>query len=172
MRRAAFLVTAAAGASVLAAGTVVAAAGPAAAQSVLYAYAAGTGSPAGCPQDHTGMASNECSLSQALTQAQAGDKIELATPGTTHYLGNWTVNTLNTSATAPGLSSQPVLDGNNGSATGCSTTACDGPVLTRAGRGVCGPVRDYHRRREQSQCRPGYQHCRRRAGCRRDGDGR
>jgi predicted outer membrane repeat protein len=138
LRRAAFLVTAAVGASVLAAGMVMAGAGPAAAApAVLYAYAGGTGSPSGCPQDTTNTPSAECSLAVALTQANAGDTIDLATPGSTaHYVGNWTVSTPGTSATAPvtieqasGVSN-PTLDGNHGSGTNCSTAACNGPVLT------------------------------------------
>jgi hypothetical protein len=125
-------------------GTVLAGAGPAAAipgPAVLYAYAAGTGTPAGCPQDTTGMPANECSLAQALSVANPGDTIDLATPGATaHYVGNWSVGTAGTSATAPvtiqpapGLASQPVLDGNKGASTDCSTTACNGPVLTVPG---------------------------------------
>jgi predicted outer membrane repeat protein len=144
LRRAALLMTASAGAGVLAAGMVAAAAGPAAAAGQqLYAYAGGTASPSGCPQDTTSNPSNECSFSAALTQANAGDTIYLATPGgdtaTSRYVGNWTVTTA-TSATnpvtieaAPGLSSQPVLDGDGVYALSgetCSTAACDGPVLT------------------------------------------
>src|SRR5689334_10912208 len=103
LRRRAAIVTAAAGAGVLAAGMVVAGAVPvAAAAAVLYAYAGGTGSPAGCPQDTTSTPSNECSLGQALSVASPGDTIDLATPGgTAHYVGNWSVGTSGTSAAAP-----------------------------------------------------------------------
>ncbi len=77
-------------------------------------------------------------MSTAQGQVAAGGTIELITPGgTAHYVGNWAVSTTGTSASAPvtieaaaGLSSQPVLDGNNGASNGCSTTSCDGPVLT------------------------------------------
>ena len=137
LRRAAFLVTVATGAGVLAAGMVVATAGPAAASAVLYAYAGGTASsPASCPQDTNSPPdpTTECSLSDALTLANAGDTINLATPGSTnHYVGNWGVGTSSPPVTiqaAAGLSDQPVLDGNGGSPTGCSTTSCNGPVLT------------------------------------------
>jgi len=138
MRRAAV----AAGAAVVLLGAAVWAAGPAAAipgPAVLYAYAAGAAvSPTSCPQDTTGTPSNECSLSEALSLANPGDTIDLATPGgTAHYVGNWTVTTNFTSNTtpvtiqpAPGLASPPVLDGNKGASTGCTTAACDGPVLT------------------------------------------
>jgi hypothetical protein len=68
--------------------------------------------------------------------------VALATPGHTgHYVGNWTVGTLGTSAVAPvtimpapGVA-HPILDGNHGDRAGCRTTACNGPVLT-VGRGV------------------------------------
>ena len=132
----------AAGAAVVLLGAAVWAAGPAAAipgPAVLYAYAAGAAvSPTSCPQDTTGTPSNECSLGEALSLANPGDTVDLATPGgTAHYVGNWTVTTANTTATAPvtiqpapGLASPPVLDGNKGASTGCTTAACDGPVLT------------------------------------------
>jgi hypothetical protein len=116
-----------------AAGTMAAGAGPAAAApAVLYAApaAAGTGD--------CSTAQNACTLTTALGQVAPGGTIELVTPGgTAHYVGNWTVSTTSTTATtpvtieaAPGLASQPVLDGNQGASTGCSTTACNGPVLT------------------------------------------
>ena len=66
----------------------------------------------------------------------------LATPGGSgtgeaDYVGNWTVSTSGTSASAPltiepasGVAN-PTLDGNGGSSSSpCSTSACDGPVLT------------------------------------------
>lgn len=105
----------------------------------LYAYAAGMGTAAGCPQDPTATAANECSFAESLSQAAAGDTIYLATPGgSASYVGNWTAATTGTSATspltisaAPGLASRPILDGNNGSDMApCSTGNCDGPILT------------------------------------------
>jgi predicted outer membrane repeat protein len=116
------------GAAVWAAGPAAAIPGPV----VLYAYAAGAAvSPTSCPQDTTGTPANECSLAQALSLATPGSTINLATPGgTAHYVGNWTISTSGTTATtpvtiepAPGLASQPVLDGGGSSGPG-------GPVLT------------------------------------------
>ena len=60
----------------------------------------------------------------------------LATPGsTTHYVGTWSLTTAGTSASlpvtiepAPGVS-DPTLDGNNGSSSGCQTATCDVQVL-------------------------------------------
>ena len=122
-----------------AAGTVLAGAGPAAAApAVLYAApaAAGTGD--------CSTAANACPLTTALTNVQPGGTIELVTPGgdtaASRYVGNWSVTTPGTTASAPvtiaaapGLASQPVLDGDGPSAPSgetCSTTACNGPVLT------------------------------------------
>lgn len=107
-----------------------------------YAYAAGgaTGTPSTCPQTTT--PSQECTLAEALAAAAAGDTIYLATPGGTgigeaDYVGNWTVSTGGTSASAPltiepaGGVANPTLDGNSGSSSSpCSTSACNGPVLT------------------------------------------
>ena len=98
-----------------AAGTVAAGASPAAAApAVLYAAstAAGTGD--------CSTAANACTLTTALANVAPGGTIELVTPGgTAHYVGNWTVSTTGTTATAPvtieaapGLAIQPVLDGN------------------------------------------------------------
>jgi predicted outer membrane repeat protein len=103
----------------------------------LYAAAAAIGS--GSCSD----AADACTLSTALGQVAAGGTIELVTPGGTgYYVGNWAVSTPGTSASqpvtiepAPGVS-DPVLDGNNGSSTGCSTAPsapCNGPVLTVPG---------------------------------------
>ena len=107
-----------------------------------YAYAAGaaTGTPSACPQTTT--PSQQCTLAEALAAAAAGDTIYLATPGGSgtgeaDYVGNWTVSTSGTSASAPltiepasGVAN-PTLDGNAGSSSSpCSTSACDGPVLT------------------------------------------
>jgi hypothetical protein len=83
-------------------------------------------------------------LSTALGDVAAGGVIELITPGgTAHYVGNWAVTTGGTSASAPvtieaapGLSSQPVLDGNGpGAPAGetCSTSSCAGAVLAVPG---------------------------------------
>jgi len=107
-----------------------------------YAYAGGgaAGTPSACPQTTT--TSDECTLAEALSGAAAGDIVYLATPGGTatgeaDYIGNWTVSTSGTSASAPltiepasGVAN-PTLDGNGGSnSSPCSTSACDGPVLT------------------------------------------
>jgi predicted outer membrane repeat protein len=122
-----------------AAGTVLAGAGPAAAApTVLYAApaAAGTGD--------CSAAADACTLATALGQVAPGGTIELVTPGgvtaASRYVGNWTVTTAGTSATAPvtiaaapGLASQPVLDGDGPNAPAgetCSTASCNGPVLT------------------------------------------
>jgi uncharacterized repeat protein (TIGR01451 family) len=115
-----------------AAGTLTAAISPAAAApAVLYAApaAAGTGD--------CSTTANACTLTTALADVGPGGTIELVTPGSTaHYLGNWTVATTGTSAAAPvmiqpapGLASQPVLDGNRGNSGGCTTASCAGPVL-------------------------------------------
>jgi hypothetical protein len=63
--------------------------------------------------------------------------IYLATPGTSdHYVGNWIVGRLGSTPADPltiepasGLHSAPILDGNNGSATGCATSSCSGSIL-------------------------------------------
>ena len=49
------------------------------AATTLYAYADGTGTPAGCPAEST--PSTGCSLQTALGDAQAGDTVMLATRG-------------------------------------------------------------------------------------------
>jgi predicted outer membrane repeat protein len=103
-----------------------------------YAYAGGAApgpSPASCPQ--TGTPADQCTLAQALAQAAPGDIVALATAGAAgHYVGNWTIDTPGTSPglpvtvlPAPGASG-PVLDGNFGRPTGCTTASCAGPVLT------------------------------------------
>ena len=107
-----------------------------------YAYAGGgaTGTPSTCPQ--TATTSDQCTLAEALAAGAAGDIVYLATPGGTgtgeaDYVGNWTVSTSGTSASAPltiepasGVAN-PTLDGNGGSSSSpCSTSACNGPVLT------------------------------------------
>jgi uncharacterized repeat protein (TIGR01451 family) len=109
-------------------------AGPPAAAAAGPVYAAVTASGAGSCADPA----DACTLSAALGQVAPGGVVQLVTPGSTgRYVGNWTVSTAGTSASAPvtieplpGLASQPVLDGNNGGSTGCSTSWCSGPVLT------------------------------------------
>src|SRR5215831_14470703 len=114
-----------------AASMVAAGAGPAAADAAVTAT--GTGD--------CFITANACTLTTALGNVAPGQTIELVTSGgdtaASRYVGNWTVSTPGTSATAPvtikaapGLASQPVLDGNKGASTGCTTAACDGPVLT------------------------------------------
>jgi predicted outer membrane repeat protein len=76
-------------------------------------------------------------LGEALALVKPDEVVALATPGAdTHYIGNWVVATAGTSAAkpvtiepAPGMVA-PELDGNEGKDSGCSTSACDGPVLT------------------------------------------
>ena len=60
----------------------------------LYAYADGglptaMVPPASCPSTTT--TADQCTLAEALTAAATGDTIDLATPGTTPYYGNWDV---------------------------------------------------------------------------------
>lgn len=101
-----------------------------------YAYAKGQAkSPTSCPE--TGIASRQCTLSEALSRAAAGSSVDLASSG--HggvYVGNWTVSTPGTTSSAPltigpapGIR-QPTLGGNRGQPAGCGTGTCDGPVLT------------------------------------------
>jgi hypothetical protein len=105
----------------------------------LYAFAGGAAAaPASCPDD-TATAADQCTLAQALSLAGPGDTVYLATAGTSGpYVGNWTITTTGTSASAPltiepanGVTN-PALDGNGGNASGCPTTSvgCSGPVLT------------------------------------------
>jgi predicted outer membrane repeat protein len=117
-----------------AAGAALAGAGPAAAATppALYAAAAAAGG------GDCSAAANACTLTAALGKVAPGQTIELVTPGgTAHYAGNWAIKTTGTTATAPvtikpapGLASPPVLDGNKGASAGCTTTSCNGPVLT------------------------------------------
>ncbi len=101
-----------------------------------YAYAhGGARSPASCPQ--TANASEQCTLSQALSKATAGSSVDLASSAQAGvYVGNWTVSTPGTTSSAP-LSirpaagvSEPTLGGNRGQSAGCGTATCNGPVLT------------------------------------------
>ncbi len=112
-------------------------AAPAGALGVDFAYPqGGATSPSSCPQTTT--VADQCTLTQALSVAAFGDNVELAVPGvegipSTHYVGNFTVTTPDaTIAPAPGVS-EPIIDGNGGSSTGCPTTSCNGPVLRVAG---------------------------------------
>ena len=150
------------------------AAADAAGAATLYAYAGGAGTPAGCPQAPSG--AGGCSLSRALSVAAAGDTVELASAGAStggsNYVGNWTVSTAGTSAQAPvtidgsGVS-DATLDGNHGNASGCSTDACNGPVLTvGAGMFVVLEEPDDPERRQHEQ-REGRRRAER---CRGDGD--
>jgi hypothetical protein len=99
----------------------------------LYASPAGTGtclSPA-----------EACTLATALSLAGAGTTIFLTQAGTegttsTYYVGNWNVDPVRTTALLPltikpepGVT-DPILDGNGGSATNCPTTTCNGSMLT------------------------------------------
>ncbi|MGH9122721.1 MAG: choice-of-anchor Q domain-containing protein, partial [Acidimicrobiales bacterium] len=77
-----------------------------------------------------------CTLASALGLVGASDNILLTTPGATaHYVGNWTVSTPATTPATPltiepepGVTN-PILDGNKGSSTGCTTTVCNGSIL-------------------------------------------
>ena len=117
--------------------TSVAATSPASASGAAwYAYVGGGASaPTNCPA--TATTAEECTFGQALSMAGAGDDVYLATPGATgSYIGNWTISPTGTSASAPltigpapGVTN-PILDGNEGSPTGCTTSSCGGPVIT------------------------------------------
>jgi hypothetical protein len=108
-----------------------------------YAFATGQAvSATNCPDDTSSLV-DECSLGSALNLAAAGDTVYLATPGSganaADYIGNWTVTTPGTSGTqpltiepAPGIAN-PILSGNGGSSTGCTTSSCDGPVVAISG---------------------------------------
>ena len=86
----------------------------------------------------------QCALQHALDIAAAGDTVKLETPGQaaggTDFVGNWSIATTGTSS-----AQQVTIDGgdvtgatlngnhgNNGAASGCTTAACNGPVLTVA----------------------------------------
>jgi predicted outer membrane repeat protein len=118
---------------------VAAGAGPAAAApAVLYA------APAAFGTGDCSAAANACTLTTALGNVAPGGVIELIVPGgataASRYVGNWAVTTSGTTASAPvtieaapGLASQPVLDGDGPNAPAgetCSTASCNGPVLT------------------------------------------
>jgi hypothetical protein len=124
---------------VLVAGVGLLEASPAAAASTTwYAYPSGTSnSTTSCPETST--TASECSLTQALSDAAAGDTVALATSGgttSTYYVGNFTVSTSDTSAASPltiapaSGATDPILDGDGDGFTGCPTTTCDGQVLS------------------------------------------
>jgi hypothetical protein len=80
---------------------------------------------------------NACTLTTALSDFVAGGTIELVTSGSSaHYVGTFALSTGTvgfpvTIEPAAGIS-DPILDGNNGSATNCPTTSCLASVLTVA----------------------------------------
>jgi predicted outer membrane repeat protein len=105
----------------------------------LYAYATGTGTALGCPASLDDQDAG-CSLGQALDQAAAGDTIVLDTDGNAGvYVGNWRVSTPGTSPAKPltiraappadDRSGEPTLSGNDGQATGCTTSSCGSSIL-------------------------------------------
>jgi hypothetical protein len=103
----------------------------------LYAYATGAGTPSGCPLSSP--STGGCSLATALSDAAAGDTVKLESPGQTaggaDYIGNWSIGTTGTSGSKQvtidgGDVTGATLNGNSGSATGCTTAACNGSVLT------------------------------------------
>ena len=110
-----------------------AAPGASATTTTLYAYAGGTGSTSGCAQSTS--ASEQCSLTAALSQAAAGDIVALETAGTqgssaTYYVGNFQLGAGTptdpvTIEPAPGVSS-PILDGD----AQCIVAACSGGLGT------------------------------------------
>jgi hypothetical protein len=111
-------------------------AGPPAAAATGTVYAAVTAAGTGSCLDPA----DACTLSAALAQVTPGEVVQLVTPGSSaQYVGNWTVSTAGTSASAPvtiesspGLSSEPILDGGgfDPQPGTCSTASCSGPVLT------------------------------------------
>lgn len=115
---------------------VIPAAGASAAGATFYAYVGGGALlPASCPA--TTVKSKQCTLSEALARAAQGGAVMLATPGqAAHYVGNWdvgpfssTLSPVITIEAAPGTT-RPTLDGNHGRGKGCTTTTCNGPLLT------------------------------------------
>lgn len=76
-------------------------------------------------------------LAQALSLAGAGDTVYLATSGVNgHYVGNWSVNTTATSATAP-LTIEPVARRVNPTLDGNGATAGVAPEGWRPGQVLC-----------------------------------
>ncbi|HEX3426547.1 MAG TPA: DUF11 domain-containing protein [Acidimicrobiales bacterium] len=103
---------------------------------VLYAYAAGRGATSGCPQSST--ANAQCSLSEALSQVQAGGTIDLETSGvegttSTYYVGGFALHAGTATnpviiQPGPGMTT-PILDGDDQGAAGACDT-CTGQILT------------------------------------------
>jgi len=87
----------------------------------LYAYAGGSATaPSSCPSSTT--ASDECTLTQALSLAPSGALVLLATPGSVSaYVGNFTISSSVTLAPAAGVAN-PTIQGY-----GCSS--CGGATL-------------------------------------------
>ncbi len=118
--------------------------------SALYAYSGGTSNSLTCPQDSGHNPAVECSLARALARASilnppsrtiylASAGANLSTAGDpSHYTGNWSIDLTHTTSTAPivigpapGLTSAPILDGNQGVSTGaCATASCADAILT------------------------------------------
>ena len=100
----------------------------------LFAYAIATTSGlTSCPK--TSIASEECTLGEALSLVTPAGTVYLASVGP--YVGNWTVNSSASSSSAPltiepapGITN-PDLNGNRPNLdSGCPTSSCEGPVLT------------------------------------------
>ncbi|MFL6100527.1 MAG: choice-of-anchor Q domain-containing protein [Actinomycetales bacterium] len=109
---------------------------------VLFAYPTGTGGASGtCPL--TTVVTQRCTLTTALALAGAGSIIQLAQTGdprdpTTWYVGNYLVGVPGTTSDRPltitpatGVTN-PIVDGNLGSSTGCGTARCDRPIFAVA----------------------------------------
>jgi outer membrane protein assembly factor BamB len=103
-----------------------------------YAYADGAAtSPTSCPQ--TTVASEQCTLTQALLNVTAGGDVLLATSGKSGpYYGNFAVRTAGTTAALPvtiepaaGVTA-PVINSDASGAVPCPTGACEGAPLTIA----------------------------------------
>ena len=105
-----------------------------------YAYPdGGATTPLVCPQTTT--AADQCTLTQALSIVGAGDTVALAVSGDESDPSTWYVGNFSVSGGGSDLSSpltiepaagvfEPILDGNHGGATGCSTGSCNSAVLT------------------------------------------
>ena len=123
------------GATILVGGSVVVGATEASALTPalgLHAYANGAAvSPTACPQ--TAVVADQCTLTEALALASGAGpaNVYLETDGTSgHYIGNFTIDNASVILEPGSGVANPVLDGNLGNASGCPTSACDGPVLT------------------------------------------
>src|SRR5580658_8347422 len=96
-----------------------------------YAYPSGTStSTSSCPL--SSLTGSQCSLTQALANAAAGDTVALATSGveetaSTYYVGNFTVSTPGTSPTSQvtvepaSMVTDPILDGDGSAFEDCPT---------------------------------------------------